>query len=284
MVSPILRLLAIYVAVAVALFAFFNRDRVTEMLGWAQPDPAPESATATPPEPRSEPTPEAQSEAPPEAQPIAPPETTGSAPVFAPQPGENGVPEQSTRDGAPEAEPVRASETVAVPEPVAPPAPILQTPTPPAGASTAGLEPPAQPVNPVQPTPQPASPSTAGLQTPVPAAPAASADAPATVPANLEDGLADARAKYWQNDIPGAIAAYRALLEEYPDNETLHGELGNIYFLNGQRVEAATQYEAAAMAALKAGHRQQAQALLGVLGSLDRSAAERVQAALEETP
>ncbi len=281
MVSPILRLLAIYVAVAVALFAFFNRDRVTEMLGWAQPEPAPESATATPPEPRSEPMPEAQSEAPPEAQPIAPPETTGSAPVFAPQPGENGVPET---------EPVRASETVAVPEPVAPPAPtaepapILQTPTPPAGASTAGLEPPAQPVNPAQPMPQPASPSTAGLQTPVPAAPAASADAQAATPANLEDGLADARAKYWQNDIPGAIAAYRALLEEYPDNETLHGELGNIYFLNGQRVEAATQYEAAAMAALKAGHRQQAQALLGVLGSLDRSAAERVQAALEETP
>ncbi len=74
------------------------------------------------------------------------------------------------------------------------------------------------------------------------------------------------------------------MLKEYPDDETLHGELGNIHYMNGNRVQAATHFEAAATAALEAGRRQQAEILLGVLATLDRAAAERVQQALEGSP
>ncbi len=178
MLSPILRLLAIYLVVALVVFAFFNRERLGGVFG---PDD-----TAEP----------------------------GAAVLIEPTPPE---------------------------------------PTPPAPAASSG------------PT----------LQTPAPpAASAPSADA-------FEAGLARARALYWQNDIPGAIAAYDALLGRYPGSETLHGELGNILFMSGQRIRAAGHYEAAGMAALRTGNVRQAQMLLAVLSGIDRAAAARLQQALE---
>ncbi len=238
MLTPILRLLVTYLAVGLAVFAFFNRDRLAEMMGWGNADTPSAIAAAeqggetgaTTTAPAAE---------------IAPP-------VFAPPPGDNGVPVTAA---APVAQPAPAT-------PTAPSSPALQTPTPPAGASTAGV-----------------------LQTPVaPVAPAVQAPSqPAQIQPedSLETMIAAARNAYWQGDTPTAIARYGDLLKEYPDSEALHGELGNIYYMNGNRVEAATHYEAAGMAALKDGNRQQAQMLLGVLGSLDRAAAARLQKAME---
>ncbi len=244
MLTPILRLLATYLAVGLAVFAFFNRDRLAGMMGWggneapavvaaAEPEPGPEAAPAPSPAP--------------------------ATPVFAPPPGDNGVPE--------------APVVAETPAPAPAPAPALQIPTPPAGASTAG----------VLQTPTPPASAPAAVQAPTPPA-AAPAAAPQNAPADsFEQQIAAARAAYWQGDVPTAIARYGDLLKEYPDSETLHGELGNIHYMNGNRVEAATHYEAAGMAALRAGNRQQAQMLLGVLGALDRAAAARLQTAMEES-
>lgn len=278
MLTPILRLLAIYLAVALAVFAFFNRDRVAGLLGWGGSEPEP-AAIAAVPETAPVPVPEPATD------------LSAQTPVFAPPPGENGVPDAPEADTAPEAtaQPAAAAQ----PETAAP---VLQTPTAPEGASTAGnLQTPVAPVTaPLPEAPQPVaqapapSASAAGLQVPTPPAAQTATAAPqteasATQTDDFDAGLARARAQYWQNDIAGAIATYTDLLAQYPDNETLHGELGNIYYMNGQRVEAAEQFEAAGMAALKAGNRQQAQNLLGVLGSLDRTAAARLQQALEDS-
>ncbi len=232
MLSPILRLLATYLAVGLVVFAFFNRDRLSEMLGSQGPQVV------------------AAVEAEPERQPTASPQprpAPGAAPVFAPPPGENGVPEEAQM---PLSTPPRPA-----------PAPALQSPTPPAQTLPTQI-----------PAPTP-------LQ--APSAPAASAPAQTTPKDRLEPQLAAARSAYWQGDAEAAIARYRDLLAQYPDNETLHGELGNIYYMNGERLEAAKQYEAAGMAALKAGRRQQAQMLLGVLSTLERAAAARLQQAME---
>ncbi len=242
MFAPILRLLAIYLAVALAVFAFFNRDRLTQALGWGGDEaPAQVSASSTMPEPAPAPAPAAQP----------------AEPVFAPPPGENGVPAAPvTHPTEPAAQPAPAP----APAPAAQPAPAaLQVPTPPAAASTAGV-----------------------LQTPRPAP--QPAPAPTAAPAGRDASLDAARRAFWQGDMNAAIANYRKMLAQYPDDEAAHGELGNIYYMNGNRVEAATQYEAAAMAALKAGRRQQAQMLENVLQMLDRAAAGRVQKAMEDTP
>ena len=253
MFSPILRLLLTYLAVGLVVFGFFNRDRLADMMGWGAEEER-VAAAESPPAPVAAPA----------------PATAPAAPVFAPPPGDNGVPDVAA---------ARAPAPAATPA-----APALQTPTPPAAASTAGVL--QTPMPPAQAT-QPAAP-VASLQTPTPpATPAPAVPAPAAQNAQIqpkdsfETQIGTARAAYWQGDIPTAIAIYGDLLKEYPDSEMLHGELGNIYYMNGNRVEAATHYEAAGMAALKDGNNQQAQMLLGVLGSLDRAAAARLQKALE---
>ncbi|MCP5037014.1 MAG: hypothetical protein GY945_05365 [Rhodobacteraceae bacterium] len=91
-----------------------------------------------------------------------------------------------------------------------------------------------------------------------------------------EDGLNDARTAYWQGKTQAAIASYRTLLAQYPEDESLNGELGNIYFMNDQRSEAAVLFEKAGMAALKAGHADTARMLVGVLRNLDMAAATRL--------
>lgn len=88
--------------------------------------------------------------------------------------------------------------------------------------------------------------------------------------------LNGARAAYWENDRPTAIAKYTSLLAQYPNDEAANGELGNIYFMNGQLNLAATHYEKAGMAAIKGGHRATAQMLIGVLRSIDPAAATRL--------
>ena len=257
MLSPILRLLVTYLVVALAVVAFFNRDRVAEIMGGGGAD---EPAVAAAPEPA--PAPQAP----------APQAAAPAQPVFAPPPGENGVPD--------------AQAPVAPVTPVTPVAPV-----------SAGLQAPVAPVAPVQ------APANNGLQTPTaPAAPASpppsgglqtptAAPAPAPEPAaaaatgegSYESRLNEARRAYWRGDSETAIASYTDLLAQYPDDEKLHGELGNIYYMGGNRVEAATHYEQAGMAAVKAGDRRQAEMLLGVLGSLDRNAAQRLAQALEDS-
>ncbi len=287
MLTPILRLLATYLVVGLVVFGFFNRDRIAGMMGWGGEEEPAEVAEQAPAAPAPEP------------QPVAQPAADSAAPVFAPPPGENGVPEAGAAPAPAPSAPTSAAPSLQTPTPPAgastastqqaptPPANGLQRPTPPAGASTAATSPapavqtPTPPANGLQTPAPPAGASTAALARPTPpASPQQASPQADSFTARLEA----ARAAYWQGDIAAAIAKYTDLLEEYPESESLHGELGNIHYMNGNRVEAATHYEAAALAALEAGHRQQAEMLAGVLSTLDLGAADRVQKALEANP
>ena len=200
MIAPILRLLAIYLAVGLAVFGFFKRDALMAMFGG---DAQPTASQDDKPKPRPEP------------EPVAAP-----APVFAPEPdATSGVP----------AAPAPAPETA------------------PATEST--------------PESPPESPPTEDTATP---------------DDSYETGLNAARSAYWQGDTRTAIAKYKTLLAEYPNDEGLNGELGNIYMMNGQRRDAVTHFEKAGMAAIAAGHMQTAQMMVGVLRSLDPNAARRL--------
>ncbi len=186
MIAPILRLLAIYLVVGLAVFGFFKRDTLMPMFSGGS------EATIETSEPVSTSHVEAPAAAP------------TSAPVYAPLPDEGDA--------------------------------TLQPPVPQAATGSEG-------------------------------------------DATYATKLSEARSAYWRGDFQAAIASYTTLLAQYPEDEGLNGELGNIYFMNGQNSEAATYYENAAMAALAAGHTDTARALVGVLRSLDQAAASRVIAA-----
>lgn len=60
----------------------------------------------------------------------------------------------------------------------------------------------------------------------------------------LDADLEAARKLFWAKD-KNAVSAYEALVKRYPDNPQLLGEMGNVYFKNGDRDKAADSYLAA---------------------------------------
>jgi len=113
----------------------------------------------------------------------------------------------------------------------------------------------------------PTAPTAEVVKTPEPKAPAVSTAAPAPVavtprqsvpmpqqiaraqaPALSEELRRDwaaARKAYWRRDMKKAIELYEALIKAHPKQADAIGELGNIYFMMGNRDKAAETYLAA---------------------------------------
>ncbi|AXX98691.1 tetratricopeptide repeat protein [Profundibacter amoris] len=107
---------------------------------------------------------------------------------------------------------------------------------------------------------------TAQIVTPTaqPAAPA-----PAAKPAiNLESRLKEARQTYWSRDMAGAEARYKGLINDFPDNADIKGELGNLYYAQRRNSEAAEMYHQAGVQLIKDGNTQQVMLLIGVLQAI----------------
>lgn len=107
---------------------------------------------------------------------------------------------------------------------------------------------------------------TAQIVTPTaqPAAPA-----PAAKPAaNLESRLKEARQTYWSRDMAGAEARYKGLVNDFPDNADIKGELGNLYYAQRRNAEAAEMYHQAGVQLIKDGNTQQVMLLIGVLQAI----------------
>lgn len=96
--------------------------------------------------------------------------------------------------------------------------------------------------------------------------------------------LMSARAAYWHHDIPTAIERYRRLIQQVPDAAFAYGELGNVYYMNGDRLKAAHSFERAAMLLIQQGQSARAATLIPVLGALDPGLAQKVQIALSHSP
>jgi hypothetical protein len=106
---------------------------------------------------------------------------------------------------------------------------------------------------------KPQAPATAAPQaqaTNAPQAPAAPAsDAKEKTSDAKESGelLARARAAYARHDAEAAISAYRAYIDRNPATCEARGELGNIYFAEGRKHDAAQIYSECATKRLEAG-------------------------------
>ncbi|HGG65745.1 MAG TPA: hypothetical protein ENK34_14365 [Rhodobacteraceae bacterium] len=158
------------------------------------------------------------------------------------------VVQTETATGAPVADAIaEAPKPVARPEPQAIVQPVAEAPA----TQQPPKYPTAETAQIVTPTPQPAAP------------------APAAKPAaNLENRLKEARQAYWNRDMAGAEARYKGLVNDYPDNADIKGELGNLYYAQRRNAEAAEMYHQAGVQLIKDGNPQQVMLLIGVLQAI----------------
>lgn len=184
------------------------------------------------------------------------------------------VAEVTETDAPPAVEPAIPGEeqaTIPAPEPEAA-APAVPAP-PPAVETTVATD--------TAPAPEPqATALSEEAVPPAPQQPAAEipgpgepAPAPETKPASLET----ARQAAWEGQWDKAEAAYRQLQQEQPDNFNVHGELGNLYFMQRKGKEAAEAYYQAATLLAAQGYRRDAIRLMQVVQRLDRELGIKLQ-------
>lgn len=159
-------------------------------------------------------------------------------------------------------------------------------PAMPAASSEPALAP-VEPGNtPVEPQPDSAPVADAAApQWPEAATSDGAADSPAAeVASNAAAPLQQARNAYWAGDMDGAVAAYQQAAASRPGDPDVHGELGNIYFAQGNWEQAAAAYLAAGQALLDRGERAAAEHLVVVLQGLNQAHARSLADALAQQP
>jgi len=94
--------------------------------------------------------------------------------------------------------------------------------------------------------------------------------------------LAEAREAYWLRDYETAEAKYLQLIEREPDNADGYGELGNMYFSQGQWEKAASVYFEAGKRLLAQGLLEQAEEMVEVVRGLNGAHADELQRLITE--
>jgi Flp pilus assembly protein TadD len=90
--------------------------------------------------------------------------------------------------------------------------------------------------------------------------------------------MAKARESYWLRDFEAAEQHYRKLTQIDPDNPDGYGEMGNMYFSQGNWEQAAAAFYEAGTRLLKQGHVLQAQQMVEVIRGLNGPQAEDLEA------
>lgn len=172
-------------------------------------------------------------------------EQAAEAPLAAQQPAAAAAPAESAAQ-LPEA-PVPEQ----APPPAEPAAPAAETPAAAAEAPAAEPEAPAAQPAPVAEAPQPA-----------PVVPPASE-------ASAYRILAAAREAYWLRDYAQAEQQYRELIALQPANPDGYGELGNMFFSQGNWEQAAAMYYEAGVRLVDEGYLREAQQMVEVIRGLN---------------
>jgi hypothetical protein len=94
--------------------------------------------------------------------------------------------------------------------------------------------------------------------------------------------LAAAREAYWLRDYDIAESKYKSLTEVDPDNPDGYGELGNMYFSQGQWDEAASAYYEAGVRLIGQGLLEQAEELVAVIRGLNGNHADELDRKIKE--
>jgi len=89
-----------------------------------------------------------------------------------------------------------------------------------------------------------------------------------------------AREIFSQGNPSEAATLYEALAADFPNNADLRGETGNLYYNLGQFNKAAIHYQAVGEIAGRAGNRQMAGSMLGLLQRIAPAKAAELQATL----
>jgi tetratricopeptide (TPR) repeat protein len=90
--------------------------------------------------------------------------------------------------------------------------------------------------------------------------------------------MATARESYWLRDFDAAEQHYQELIRIDPDNPDGYGEMGNMYFSQGNWEQAAAAFYEAGTRLLKQGHVLQAQQMVEVIRGLNGPQAEELEA------
>ena len=94
---------------------------------------------------------------------------------------------------------------------------------------------------------------------------------------SIQDTWVLARKSFYQKKYDLSVQSYQAVIAATKDNFDAYGELGNVYFSQGKKPQAADAYLSAATILLTKGNNQRAQSLLRVLQQLDTSKANQLQ-------
>ena len=104
---------------------------------------------------------------------------------------------------------------------------------------------------------------------------------PSQASISVKESWITARKSFYQRDYEKSIQSYQDVIDNTEDNFDAYGELGNVYFNQGKKQQAASAYFEAAAILIKKGQVNRAQSLMGLLRHLDKARAEELQALIE---
>ena len=104
---------------------------------------------------------------------------------------------------------------------------------------------------------------------------------PSQASISVQESWITARKSFYQRDYEKSIQSYQDVIDNTEDNFDAYGELGNVYFNQGKKQQAASAYFEAAAILIKKGQVNRAQSLMGLLRQLDKAKAEELQALIE---
>jgi len=104
---------------------------------------------------------------------------------------------------------------------------------------------------------------------------------PSQASISVKESWVTARRSFYQRDYDKSIQSYQDVIDNTEDNFDAYGELGNVYFNQGKKQQAASAYFEAAAILIKKGQVNRAQSLMGLLRHLDKTKAEELQALIE---
>lgn len=256
MVMPFLRLVLIYIVVALVAVVFFNRDSVLPMIGWpwfGGSEVVTEEITSTDDDATTT-------------------ETVDDKTYVS-------VSDADTETAAATASTVDASSDTTIVTPVASSDATVSEAT---TENTASME--EQSAEPVTQVEDAAATSVGSSET----APAQQTQSSASgvggseggpkTDAELQTLQNEARQAYRNGDFAKTEEMYKSMAASNPDNVNIIGELGNLYYSQRRMSDAATYYHMAGKMLIDQGNANQAMSLMGVLQTIDQARAADLRA------
>ena len=97
----------------------------------------------------------------------------------------------------------------------------------------------------------------------------------------VKESWVTARKSFYQRNYEKSIQSYQEVIDNTEDNFDAYGEVGNVYFNQGKKEQAASAYFEAAAILVRKGQVNRAKSLMGLLRHLDKSKANELQSLID---